>query len=78
MVDSNKFKIKIFNKNKNEVFYSDLLDIFFTTNNPRFTIIPKSNINLINFLKHNDKTQDKILKKINKLWRWFFKFLPSY
>ena len=28
MVDSNKFKIKIFNKNKNEVFYSDLLDIF--------------------------------------------------
>ncbi len=58
------FKIKISNKNGDKPIYSDLSHILFATNNPRFTLIPDQNINLIDFLKQDDKTQDEILKKL--------------
>ena len=64
MSNLNHFTIKIRDRDNGKEITSDLSHILLTSNNPRYKIISDKNINLIQFLKACDKTQEEIIKDL--------------
>ena len=64
MSNLNHFTIKIRDRDNGKEITSDLSHVLLTGNNPRYKIISDKNINLIQFLKACDKTQEEILKDL--------------
>ena len=60
----NDYKITIINNKDNKTTVENLSNILFLENNPHFTRITNININFINFLNQENRSQEEVIKTL--------------